>query len=197
MPLFFRSINLRFLLLSFRLLTIGIFQCIVFLYCVCSPNNNVTICQMNMQIKWSYMFGKNKASWQQIALTQLQLSSVNNITNLLTFIISLGLSVVYQQSLVPLAVMCLMYVFCLYFACLMVFLWQIFFFSLNRIALVLTKCHLGDQEHFFRSGEIAPLGGGTVGGQPQPQGRRGRVTLTVVKDVICLFKLCMNMNSLV
>ena len=124
--------------------------------------------------------------------------SFNNINNLLTSIISLVLSVVYQQSLVSHVVRrCLMYVFCLYFACLMVFLWQLFLFSLNRLALELTKCHLGDQEHFFRSGEIAPLGGGTVGGQPQPQGRRGRVTLTVVKDVICLFKLCMNMNSLV
>ena len=120
--------------------------------------------------------------------------SFNNINNLLTSIISLVLSVVYQQSLVSHVVRrCLMYVFCLYLACLMVFLWQLFLFSLNRLALELTKCHLGDQEHFFRSGEIAPLGGGTVGGQPQPQGRRGRVTLTVVKDVLCLFKLCMNM----
>ena len=79
MPLFFRSINLRFLLLSFRLLTIGIFQCIVFLYCVCSPNNNVTICQMNMQIKWSYIFGKNKASWQQIALTAVFFLSITSL----------------------------------------------------------------------------------------------------------------------
>ena len=74
--------------------------------------------------------------------------SFNNINNLLTSIISLVLSVVYQQSLVSLVVMCLMYVFCLYFACLMVFLWQLFLFSLNRLALELTKCHLGDQEHF-------------------------------------------------
>ena len=132
-----------------------------------------------------------------IALTQLQLSSFNNITNLLTFIISLGLSVVYQQSLVSLVVMCLMYVFCLYFACLMVFLWQLFFFSLNRLALVLTKCHLGDQEHFFRSGENAPLRGGTVGGQPQPQGRRGRVTLTPVKGVLCLYMIGLLLFSVV